>query len=196
LLYCDQPIQQKGWLYVQRRHNITTRKGDPAVVAPMLAHKYWKTHPAEAAPWAEVSIWADASIVFDPGFVDKALAALGDDDWAMVRHPWRDCIFDEATYSSTLPRYASLAKDLRTQAAWYKELGHPAHWGLPATGLNVRRHTPAVLEMSHHWWMECLNWTHQDQVSLPVLMRMYQDKIKFNWSLDWLSGWQLWPHLK
>lgn len=199
VMFTDNPdLVAEGWRVEFRPHNVITRHGDARLVAPMLAHKFWKTHPAEACPEADVSIWIDASITPDPpeDFIDYAMRTLRWDDWAMVRHPWRDCIYDEAAYSAGLPRYSSLAADLHHQAGWYRQIGHPAHWGLPATGINVRRHTPAVLEMSHHWWMECLSFTHQDQVSLPVLMRLYEDRIKFNWNLGWLGGWQLWPHLK
>lgn len=177
-------------------HTFTSPHGDPAIVTPMLNHKYWKTHPDEAAPDADISIWVDASIRLQPGFVQEALVALGDDDWAMVRHPWRDCVYTEADYSAGLPRYASLADSLHLQARHYRNIGHPPHWGLPATGVNVRRHTPAVLAMSDQWWDECLNWSHQDQVSLPVLMRLNQHQIRFNYNIGWLDGWELWPHLR
>lgn len=184
------------WDFRYAPHNIVSAHGDASLVAPMLAHKYWKCHPDRALPDVDVSIWMDASISLRPGFVDRALAALGDEDWTIIKHPWRDCIYSEADYSATLARYSSLAKDIKRQAAWYKSLGHPAKWGLPATGVLVRRHTPEVLDVSHHWWDECLNWTHQDQISLPVLLKMFEGKIRFNWNLGWLEGWDLWPHLK
>lgn len=201
VMYHDQPEYAQlgfldGWEPRYVPHNVVSRHGDPALVAPMLAHKFWKTHPARALPGVDVSIWIDASITLHEDFVDYALDALGEDDWALIRHPWRSCIYDEAFYSATLPRYASLADDLHTQAAWYRELGHPARWGLAATGVLVRRHTPEVIELCEHWWQECLNWSHQDQVSLPVLLRMYEDRIKFNWNLGWWEKWELWPHLK
>lgn len=188
--------EYQGWEMRHVPHNVVSGNGDPALVAPMLAHKFWKTHPARALPGVDVSIWIDASITLHDDFVDYALDALGDDDWALMRHPWRTCIYDEAFYSATLPRYASLAGHIRDQAAWYRNIGHPARWGLAATGILVRRHTPAVLEMSEHWWFECTQRSHQDQVSLPVLLRMYEDRIKFNWDLGWWEKWELWPHLK
>jgi hypothetical protein len=201
-----------GWTFIYAPHQIVSGHGDPRLVAPMLAHKYWKTHPGKAMERVgenfhtvcdepgdlDLSIWVDASITLHEGFVEHAVYALGQDDWSMVRHPWRDCVFEEATYSATLGRYASLADDIRRQAAWYRELGHPAHWGLQATGLCIRRHTPAVLNLSHHWWMECLNWSHQDQVSLSVLMRLTGTitNVKWNWDLGWERLWSLAPHLK
>lgn len=189
-------LRDAEWEFRYVPHNIVTRHGDPALVAPMLAHKYWKTHPAVALPDVDVSIWIDASITLHPGFMEMAVEALGDDDWAAVPHPWRNCIFDEAFYSATLPRYTSLAGAIRDQAAWYRHLGHPPRWGLPATGVCIRRHTPEVLELSEHWWYECLNRSHQDQISLPVLVRLAQEKVKFNYELGWEKLWSLTPHLK
>lgn len=184
------------WEFRYVPHNVVSRHGDPRLLAPMLAHKYWKTHPHRALPDVDISIWVDSSITLHEGFTEHALTALGEDDWTLIRHPWRDCVYDEAAYSATLPRYASLAGSIRTQAAWYRNIGHPPGWGLPATGILVRRHTPAALEASAHWWSECLNWSHQDQISLPVLLRLYEDRLKFNWNLGWLDKWDLAPHLK
>lgn len=211
-LFTDQPeLDAPGWSVVHRPHRIVSRNGPAELVAPMLAHKWWKTHPAEAieqatnAIWATgsvTSIWVDASITLEPGFADKALAALGDDEWAMVPHPWRSCIFTEADYSASLPRYAGLAGRIRAQADFYRNVvGHPANWGLIATGLNVRRHTADVIELSHLWWQECLSWTHQDQLSLPLLLRLLTvdpalRQIRWNRNLGWMEGWGLWPHLK
>ena len=150
-----------------------------------------------------ITIWLDASITPEPGFVDKALAALGDDDWAMVPHPWRTCIYTEADYSATLPRYAGLDTRIRTQAGFYRSIGHPDNWGLYATGVNARRHTALTIEVGEQWWQDIINHTHQDQISLPVLARIYSDdarlqrhRLRFNTNIGWTQGWQLCPHLK
>jgi len=194
LLFTERRYLARGWSCKLVDHHIVTRRGDPALTAPMLAHKYWKCHPGEAVPDADVSVWLDSSISLDDGFIDRAVEALGEDDWLLVRHPWRTCIYEEAAYSGTLPRYQSLSANLEMQSAWYKDLGHPVDGGLPATGILVRRHTPKVLAASAHWWQECLNWSHQDQVSLPVLLDML--KIKHRYGLEWQDGWTSYPHLK
>lgn len=160
----------------------------------MLRHKYWKCHPAAAFPDAEISIWIDGSIeITDPDFVDKVLDYLGDADWLAMKHPWRDCIYDEATFSAALARYDAVR--LGQQAEFYRDvIGHPAHWGLPGTGVMVRRHTEAVIEMGEQWWDECLHWTHQDQVSLPVLARLNEEKVKTVFTLPWAEGWAYHEH--
>lgn len=184
----------KGWDTHCIDPPIKTRTGTQMNPTNMLRHKFWKTHPHAVFPDADFSIWIDGSIeIADPNFVDYAMDALGDDDWAMVRHPHRDCIYDEATFSAQLSRYD--AEALERQATFYKDVvGHPAHWGLPATGVNIRRHTPAVLAMCEQWWDENLTWSHQDQISLPVLMRLNEGKVRCNYNLGWGEGWYLHEH--
>lgn len=193
--------------------------GDPEVVRPMLAHKFWKTHPVEAMwtaanevpSWpvaTDVSIWLDGSMeisVDGQTFVDRCVAALGEDDWSVMPHPWRNCIFDEAVYSSTLIfRYDGAAMmrqhDRYADPPW----SHPRGWGLFATGHMVRRHNGVVRALGQDWWFHNINYSHQDQLSLPPLMRHYADPetaglghdraIRWNCNLPWGELWHLHPH--
>lgn len=184
-MFTDNPdLVAPGWNIVYEPAPVTI----PELSTPMMQAKWWKTHPRRALGYtADVAIWLDASVRVAVDFIDTAVAALGDDDWAMVRHPGRDCIFDEVTYSKTLPRYG--AAKLDEQAAYYREIGHPVHWGLFANGASVRRLTEPVLQLSEQWWWECATRTWQDQVSLPVLVRLAGDSLKWNTNLGWSQGW-------
>lgn len=209
VLYTDlestaKQARAQGWESRVVPHGIATCNGDPAVTGPMLGHKWWKTHPQLALPDVDISIWLDGSMeVTVPDLADRALAVLGNDDWSMMRHPWRDCALAEGWYSATLEwRYDRQA--LERQTAHYAGF-HPEHWGLIATGMNVRRHTPQVAALSDLWWEECLRWSHQDQVSLPVLLRLMEmqrggasafamdvaEVPPINWNMD-LPWWQWW----
>lgn len=164
-----------------------------ALWSSMMAHKWWKLHPELATPDADVSLWVDGSMTVVDDYVDKCVTALGDDDWVMVPHPSRNCIYDEAAYSATLTwRYD--AKAITTQAAYYESIGHPKWWGLFATGANVRRNTDTVRELGRHWWWENVERSHQDQISLPVLMRLMQDRLKWNANMPWHEWWHLAEH--
>jgi len=136
------------------------------------------THPNRAAkrpkmlPWeytlAPVSVWADASYqITSPGFVAGALACA--DPIAQHPHPSRDCLYDEATHSAALAKYAG--EPLEEQAAHYRQAGHPEHWGLWAAGVIARRHTPQVRDFGAAWLAEVEAWTFQDQVSQPYALR-------------------------
>lgn len=194
-LYTDDPsISVEGWTVRVVRHYVATVKGSPAVTGPMLAHKWWKCHPDFAAPGVDVSLWIDGSMeVIVDDYVERSLSALGSDDWACVPHPARRCIYPEAAFSATLARYDAQA--IHAQSMFYGSVvGHPLNWGLVATGANVRRHTAEVIELGQQWWQECINWSHQDQLSLPVLFRLNEGKVKWNMNLPWHQWWHLYPH--
>jgi hypothetical protein len=171
------------------------------IVRPMLAHKWWKCHPDQAVGdlGVDASIWLDGSMEIATSgaqFVALNLAALGEDDWAGVRHPWRDCVYSEAEYSATLIyRYCGPA--LLEQAEHYRQAwAHPYAWGLFATGHITRRHSPAALTLGRAWWWHNVHWSHQDQVSLPVLMRYVSavEGLRFNYNLPWAQWWHLHQH--
>lgn len=182
-----------GWEVRVVKHHFESPHGDPKIVTPMLNHKFWKCHPEDALPDVDCSIWIDGSIeVTNPEFTSNALRALGDDDWSHVPHPARSCIYPEAQYSATLTwRYD--AESILAQAAHYQNF-HPSGWGLFATGVNIRRHTDHVFLMSDQWWEEIINWSHQDQISLPVLQRLMEDKVPWNRNLTWFKDWFLHAH--
>lgn len=178
-----------GWQPRIVPHSVTTLNGAIATVEPMLNHKWWKTHPELGCPGADVSLWIDGSMeILVDDYVERCLALLGEDDWAMMPHPERDCALLEAEYSAVLHWRYDPPTLLRQLAHYRDVVGHPPHWGLPASGRNVRRHTPEVLAMCADWWGHNLEWSHQDQVSLPVLMREYEGKVRFNYRLPWYDG--------
>lgn len=134
-------------------------------------------HPNRAAKWpkclpadytsAPCSIWIDASFqVISETFVEEALAFA--EPIAQFAHPDRDCIFDEVG-ASTSGKYAG--EPIAEQAEHYRGAGHPAHWGLWATGVIVRRHEPDVLAMGKAWLGEIGRWSFQDQISEPHCLR-------------------------
>lgn len=161
--------------------------------SPMMKHKWFKLHPHLSLPDADISIWLDGSMtIIVNNFGQRNLEALGDDDWAMVRHPVRNCIYDEAAFSATLPRYDRQA--LLDQVDFYRSIGHPAQWGLHATGHNIRRHNAAVGKICSQWWFENETRSHQDQLSLPVLLRLAGDDLRWNYNLPWFEWWHLSEH--
>jgi hypothetical protein len=208
ILYTDEPdVEAPGWeVRVVTDHLGAdeielAQQVDPKATAGMLRHKYWKCHPAQAVPDADVTIWADASLLITAdSYAKRCLEALGDDDWCAVRHPSRDCIYTEAAFSATLARYDWRALASQTKA--YEELGHPRHWGLIATGANVRRHNLATLAVGRYWWWEILTRSHQDQVSLPVLFRLHgpqmcpaeQQPLRWNLNMPWATWWGVYEH--
>jgi hypothetical protein len=195
VLYTDDPHlpAPPGWQVRVRPLGIATFNGSPAATAPMLAHKWWKCRPDLAMPDVDVSLWLDGSMtVCVDRYVQRCLDALGDDDWVAVAHPARNCVFDEAAFSAQLGRYDATA--VLAQADYYRSIGHPPGWGLVATGANVRRHTDAVIQLGRDWWWENVTRSHQDQVSLPVLLRLAGDRVRWNTRMPWGGWWGISEH--
>lgn len=139
----------------------------PADVHPNRAAKRPKLMPWEYTD-APASIWVDASFrVVSPRFAVEA----GDMAMPIAQfgHPWRDCLYDEADLSEMLTKYQG--EPLAAQARYYRERGHPAHWGLWAAGVIARRHTDSVKELGRVWNNEVEKWSFQDQVSQPYALR-------------------------
>jgi hypothetical protein len=149
-------VDPRGWVIVYE-----PRPG----VHPNRAAKRPKTHPTEytAAP---ASVWVDASFaVASDTFVVDVLAVA--DPVAQFDHPWRGCVFDEATASAPIPKYAG--QPILAQAAEYGRAGMPPGWGLWATGVIARHHTPDVVDWGRAWAAEIDRWSFQDQISHPYV---------------------------
>lgn len=138
-------------------------------------------HPNRAAKWpkmapglytdAETSVWVDGSFrITSAEFVQDMLQLLKRADQAQFEHPWRSCLYEEAAASLELPKYAG--EPIAAQADWYRALCHPDDWGLWATGVIARRHTPQVLQAGWDWLDEIARWSFQDQVSQAFVLRL------------------------
>jgi hypothetical protein len=135
-------------------------------------------HPNRAAkhpkfrPWeytdAPASIWVDGSCrVRSATFAADVLAYAH--PLAQFVSPDRDCIYDEAAESLTVPKYGP--EPIAEQAACYRAAGHPEHWGLWCTTVMARRHTDLVKALGEAWTAEVEAWSFQDQVSQPWILR-------------------------
>lgn len=132
---------------------------------PNRAAKHPKMLPCDYTH-AGRSVWVDASFaVVSPTFVMDVLALA--DPVAQFVHPWRQCLFDEAVASDPIPKYAG--EPILAQADAYRAAGHPDGWGLWATGVIARIHTPEVVAWGKDWLAEIERWSFQDQISHPYV---------------------------
>ena len=124
----------------------------------LLPHRY-----LDAA--CDVSIWIDASAVLLVDPVTLARRALDGADFAIPKHPARDCAFEEIETCVNLGKDAEAA--LQAQAQAYRDGGLPPHSGLWEATLIVRRHRqPQVIALMESWWREYLQGSRRDQLSL------------------------------
>lgn len=145
------------------------RHDGPSGEHPRDAAKEYKLFPDLFLPEYEHTIWIDGSHeITNPRFVEWALGSIGESDIALYRHPWRDCIYDEAKASLELQKYDG--QPITEQVNSYRG-EHPEHWGLWATGTLARRNTPQVAALMSAWSDEMDKWSYQDQLSFPVVCR-------------------------
>jgi hypothetical protein len=137
---------------------VSIHPGGPGT--PRLQAKYPKLFPwaySDDGPW----IWIDGSMeIQSETFAEEALDAV--ETVGMWTHPARDCLYQEAAFSTTLPKYQG--QPLAEQADHYVGEGMPRHWGLWAAGLIVYKHRTLLTAT---WMREIEKWGIQDQVSLP-----------------------------
>ena len=152
------PDDPRGWTVVHEPR---------PELPPVRAAKAPKLEPWKYTD-APASVWVDASyrIVSPTLAVDLVEHA---DPIAQWVHPWRDCLYDEAV------EVGRAGQDPDGIAVWqadrYRAAKHPEHWGLWASGVIARRHTPAVKRMGALWAKEIADGSSRDQVSEPFVLR-------------------------
>ena len=108
---------------------------------------------------------ANSQLAVDPHYlIDTYLQST---DIAAFRHPHRDCIYDEGSAC------ISMGKDVREliipQMNKYRLAGYPAHNGLSACILLVRRNTPQLAFFEQHWYEEVSSNSFRDQLSFDYM---------------------------
>jgi hypothetical protein len=156
----DRPVESDTWrVAVEPRPH----------VHPRLAAKHAKCLPWRYAPDADVTIWVDGSAtILSRDFAEMCCDSLGGSLLAQWQHPDRMCVYEEAEVSRQYGKYVD--QNIAAQVHHYRQKGHPASWGLWATGCIVRRRDTVHTLMGQSWLSEQIRWTYQDQLSeAPVL---------------------------
>jgi Protein of unknown function (DUF616) len=154
----------------------------PGVAQPILFNEtsihYWNPDPCRIAKFQKIlgysqlgpmSLWVDGSIVFDPCTDLGALAEehLKDADIAVMKHPDRDCVYQEA--KACIERDKDDPDTIVAQTVRYSQDGYPSNYLLSETGVMFRRNTPRVLRFCSMWWDEVTRGSRRDQISFPYV---------------------------
>jgi hypothetical protein len=92
---------------------------------------------------------------------------------ALLRHPKRSCIYEEAEFC----KGASLGEPdiIDMQMSKYREAGYPQNGGLYSGGFLVRlHHDPKCMEFCDAWWRVVRRYSKRDQLSFPPLAYLLQ----------------------
>mgnify|MGYP000843545748 CR=1 FL=1 len=162
------PLEEKPILFTDNLESDCweVRKVERPEQHPRMKAKYFKCMPHEVLD-CDVSIWIDGSVELKvPNFVQWCLDQLGDKDMALLKHPERDCIYDEANFCQFMPKYQGVP--VLEQVEEYRKQGYPEHNGLWACTVMIRRHNNKVEEFNKLWWEHNNKYTYQDQLSFPI----------------------------
>lgn len=135
-------------------------------------------------------IWIDGSVqITNPDFAETVIGNIRKSGWTMFSHPDRECIYDEASVSTKLEKYRD--QPIAEQVESYRAEGYPERNGLMASGIIGRdARDERMVAINEMWWQENQKWTHQCQISLPVVLwRLGHscDQIRANiWNNEWL----------
>jgi len=101
-----------------------------------------------------------------------------DVDMALMKHPSRNCIYDEAIKCSSKNLDDPII--IQAQMTFYRTEGYPANNGLVACGIMIRRHHIRNLELHfEHVWENVRKWSFRDQLSFNYIDWKYK-LIKYN----------------
>lgn len=152
-----------GWQDVWIRREFTWHHDDPARVSRQVKHL-----PHEYFPDHEWSIWIDANLQLNcapPVLMPQAPQAW---DFACWRHPFRDCLYAEAT--ACVREGKDDPATIQAQIERYREQDFPEHAGLMENNVLVRRHhAPALIDLAQAWWEEISRGSRRDQLSFPIV---------------------------
>jgi hypothetical protein len=128
-----------------------------------LNARYWKHNPPQGK-----SLWIDGQIeIIDNRMLDLALSTLEQEDFALWRHPWRDCLYDEAEACYRVGH----GKVVLDQSDFYlKKYSLPKNNGLWVTGVMARNMSSRMRSFQEAWWNHILTHSVRDQISLPIAL--------------------------
>lgn len=162
-----------GWGYVcftdgAGHPDWETRPAVDTFPDPVRNARAHKLRPDLHLPDAEISLWLDGNFELACDLDELVERYLADDDVAFHRHPQRDCVYAEAL--ACIEREKDDPAVIARQVLGYAAEGFPAHGGLPATGVVLRRHTRLVAAFNRRWEEELERGSRRDQLSVTYAL--------------------------
>lgn len=139
--------------------------------------RFIKMHPHLLFPEHSASVYIDGNICPMPAASVHCQEIAAKHVLSAYRHPFRDCVFDEALECERLG-FVYVGKIAR-RLAMYSSAGFPAHAGLHGCSVLIRRHhDPQLVRLMDLWWREYRSGVTRDQISLPYLL--WREKFPLN----------------
>ena len=158
--FTDQPVAEPGiW---EIRSAVRTQ------ASSRMTARWHKLNAHLALPDTDYSLYMDGTFRLNLDPVCALTWFLGRHSIAMMKHPDRDCIFDEI--QACIRYRKDDANILEAQAAAYRAEGYPAQHGLVASGVMLRRHDERTRRSNEAWWQELQAHSQRDQCSFNYVL--------------------------
>ena len=159
--FTDQDFESKVWEIRKIIYTSTSQ----------IAARYYKIMFHNGID-TEDSLWLDGSFTvncdlnefWNKNFNDKF-------NLTAVKHPWRDCIYEEATVC--IEQHRVEAEVINKQISFYQEEGIKEHSGLIQSGILLRRKSEDVKSFCEKWWYQVDQYSLRDQLSFTYCMQKW-----------------------
>lgn len=129
----------------------------------------------------DLAIYVDGNIEFKLPIMDfiKKECDLEHYDFFLLKHPDRDCIYEEAQVCKKMNKDSALAID--QTVLFLKKENYPQHFGLTANSFFVRKtQNKNIKKIQKDWWDMVKNFSKRDQLSFQYcLWKNNYKRIKF-----------------
>jgi len=143
---------------------------------PRRNARYHKLLSHEMFPEYDFTVWIDGSIILKIP-ADKLVEEMGNADVLVLKHPARNCAYQEAV--ECLRLCLDFPANLHGAIAFLRSEQYPEENGLAETKIIVRRNNETVKKMNELWFYKVTTGTLRDQVSFNYAAWKTNAKIKY-----------------
>lgn len=131
--------------------------------------RWVKTHPHLLLPQYKATLWIDANLeILSPYIYDRCVALNENDtQLASVKHPQRDCIYDEAYWVYGL----DTEQNIFNWCHYLRSINYPRRNGLYETNVLFRKNDEFVIKVNEDWWNAISQYSRRDQLSLNYVLQ-------------------------
>lgn len=157
----------KGQKSVDRLGVWTIREYDYIGADNTITSRYPKMNSHLVLPEYEYTLWMDGNlIIVDQHFYDSVnLCIDSGSDYAGIKHPLRDCVYDDAV--ACMHAMRDSFNHIIHAVNFLINQKFPRHYGLMENNVILRRNDDKVNEFNELWWNLYLNYPRRDQFVAP-----------------------------
>lgn len=180
LCYTDQPLKSKVWNIVQVSYPMVDQMN--ARLTKIFGSEEFK----------QKSIWVDASFTISCN-LDQFYNTHFKSPITFMRHPWRDCFYDEA--KACIDQGRGDRKQIQAQVKQYQLEGLPRNNGVASTGVVLFESSEANFQFCLLWFQKLKEGSIRDQLSLCYVTWKMPDYHIADWDYTQKKDFIFKPHL-